>query len=162
MLVYRSPSTWELYRWHIIGALVVIGGQSVLIAGLLLQHRRRRRAEAALQDRLSFETLVSDLSAALVTLRSAEVNVGVEAGLRRVGEHLHLDRAMILEFSPNSEAIDAIRVWTARGVTDPQSAVQLSEFPWSVGQLRQGRVVRFSRLDDLRRTLPSIGPPTRG
>jgi len=62
--------------------LGVIVGQALLIAGLLLQHRRRRHAEAALQDRLSFETLVADLSAAFVNLRSAEVNAGIE-GLRR-------------------------------------------------------------------------------
>jgi len=51
--------------------LGVIVGQALLIAGLLLQHRRRRHAEAALQDRLSFETLVADLSAAFVNLRSS-------------------------------------------------------------------------------------------
>jgi hypothetical protein len=62
-------------EWSALGAkdsLGVIVGQALLIAGLLLQHRRRRHAEAALQDRLSFETLVADLSAAFVNLRSAE------------------------------------------------------------------------------------------
>src|SRR3989441_8285841 len=56
---------------------------------------------------------------------------------------------MIAEFPSNGEAIDAISVWRAPGVTDPRSVLQLSAFPWSVGQLRQGKLVRFSRLDGL-------------
>jgi ABC-type uncharacterized transport system substrate-binding protein len=46
---FRSPSVWEQYRWYIIGALTVIALQAVLIVGLLLQHARRRRAEAETQ-----------------------------------------------------------------------------------------------------------------
>ena len=42
---FASPSAWQRYRWQIVAGLAVIGLQAVTIAALVLQHRRRRRAE---------------------------------------------------------------------------------------------------------------------
>jgi signal transduction histidine kinase len=47
---FRAPSIWQLYKWQIIGAGVLLVAQSMLIAALLLQRRRRRRAELSLQE----------------------------------------------------------------------------------------------------------------
>jgi signal transduction histidine kinase len=47
---FREPSTWERYRWQIFGTLAIILAQAALIAGLLLQRSRRRRAELAVQQ----------------------------------------------------------------------------------------------------------------
>src|SRR5499433_745445 len=54
---FRAPSMWEQYHWYIIGALAVIAVQALLIAGLLLQHARRRRAEAELRESQEFMDL---------------------------------------------------------------------------------------------------------
>src|SRR5215471_17570452 len=54
---FRAPSMWEQYHWYIIGALAVIAVQALLIAGLLLQHARRRRAEAELRKSQEFMDL---------------------------------------------------------------------------------------------------------
>ena len=43
---FRQPSMWERYRWGIVGALALIVLQSLLIAGLVVQRARRKRAEA--------------------------------------------------------------------------------------------------------------------
>jgi signal transduction histidine kinase len=42
---FREPSTWDRYRFYIIGAIAVVLAQTVLIAGLLVQRVRRRQAE---------------------------------------------------------------------------------------------------------------------
>ncbi|HEY6367551.1 MAG TPA: PAS domain S-box protein [Candidatus Binatia bacterium] len=47
---FRPQSTWEQYRWYIIGALIIIGIQSALIVDLLLQRRRRRRIQEELRE----------------------------------------------------------------------------------------------------------------
>jgi signal transduction histidine kinase len=49
VIAFRQPTVWERYRWIIIGALVIFALQAAMIAGLLLQRARRRRAEAELQ-----------------------------------------------------------------------------------------------------------------
>jgi PAS domain S-box-containing protein len=45
---FRQPSLWELYHWRIFGLAALLICQAVLIAGLLLQRRRRNRAEREL------------------------------------------------------------------------------------------------------------------
>jgi signal transduction histidine kinase len=43
---FREPSVWERYRWPIVGWLALILVESLLIAGLVVQRARRKRAEA--------------------------------------------------------------------------------------------------------------------
>src|SRR3989475_10594258 len=144
-----SASLWEAYRWHIVAVVGLIGAQGVLIGALLLQHRRRRRCETVVRERLDLETLVSDLSATFVDLRGAEVDEGIARGLRRVGEHLGLDNALILEFSADDRAMHLTHLWTAPGVPPPGPPMDLARFPWSVERVRRGEIVRFSKLDEL-------------
>ena len=42
---FETKSAWSLYRWPILGGLLLIGLQSALIAGLVLNRARRRVAE---------------------------------------------------------------------------------------------------------------------
>src|SRR5262245_61088703 len=48
---FREASVWDLYKGHIIAAIVVIATQSALIAMLLVQRARRQRAEDELRAR---------------------------------------------------------------------------------------------------------------
>src|SRR6266481_3104510 len=43
---FREPSVWERYRWPIVGGLALVLVESLLIAGLMVQRARRKRAEA--------------------------------------------------------------------------------------------------------------------
>ena len=45
VLLFREKSFWEQYRYHAIGALGLLILQSLLIASLVIQGRRRQRAE---------------------------------------------------------------------------------------------------------------------
>jgi signal transduction histidine kinase len=47
IVLFRQPTTWERYRWHVVGAVAVIAAQAALIFAMLVQFRRRRVAEAA-------------------------------------------------------------------------------------------------------------------
>jgi signal transduction histidine kinase len=50
LVEFKTLSVWELYRWRIVGAAALIVAQSLLIAGLLIQKRRRQRAEDSLRE----------------------------------------------------------------------------------------------------------------
>jgi signal transduction histidine kinase len=50
-VLYREPTAWERYRLYILSALVVLLAQTLLIAGLLVQSNRRRRAESRVLQR---------------------------------------------------------------------------------------------------------------
>ena len=47
VVLFRQPTVWERYRWHVAGAVAVIATQAVLILVMLVQLRRRRAAEIA-------------------------------------------------------------------------------------------------------------------
>jgi PAS domain S-box-containing protein len=47
---FRTPTPWERYRWHILGGAGLMIFQGCLIAGLLMQRRRRATAERSLLD----------------------------------------------------------------------------------------------------------------
>jgi signal transduction histidine kinase/ABC-type uncharacterized transport system substrate-binding protein len=149
VVMNRPRSVWELYRWPIAGVIAVIALQAALLVGLLAQAGRRRRVEATLRDRLEFETLVSGLSATLAGLRADEVHRGIAEGLRRVGEHLGVDRVTILQKARGSDVIEAVHVWRRPGAPVALSSAPRSDFPWLAEQIGRGQVVRFSRLRDL-------------
>ena len=45
LIKFRVPSVWDRYRFYVLGAVALLLGQSLLIAGLLVQRARRRQAE---------------------------------------------------------------------------------------------------------------------
>jgi PAS domain S-box-containing protein len=56
-------SLWEQYKWYVVGAISVIAVQTGLIAGLLAERRRRRRAE---EGRLQLAAIVESSSDAII------------------------------------------------------------------------------------------------
>jgi signal transduction histidine kinase len=52
-VMFREPSLWQQYRWHVAGAAGLFGAQAALIVTLVVQRRRRREAEAAAQRLLA-------------------------------------------------------------------------------------------------------------
>jgi signal transduction histidine kinase len=46
---YRKLSTWEEHQWKIVGVSIIIVMQALAMIGLLIQHKRRRRAEEEAQ-----------------------------------------------------------------------------------------------------------------
>jgi signal transduction histidine kinase len=50
IVLYRRPTTWEQYRWWISGTLGLLVLESLLIAVLMVNLRRRRRAEGSLKE----------------------------------------------------------------------------------------------------------------
>jgi PAS domain S-box-containing protein len=63
---FREPTVWEQYRWLIIAVATTLLTQSMLIAYVLLQSRRRRAAEISLKE-----------SEERMTFTAASVNVGL-------------------------------------------------------------------------------------
>lgn len=49
-VLFRQPGVWDQYKVYILAAVAVLLAQSALISGLLVQARRRRRAEARIRD----------------------------------------------------------------------------------------------------------------
>src|SRR5690242_3562301 len=66
VILYREPSFWERGRRYIIAAIVLIFAQTLLIAGLLWQRARKRKAEAILRESEKRFRVMTDTTPALV------------------------------------------------------------------------------------------------
>jgi PAS domain S-box-containing protein len=63
---YRQPTFWQRDRKYILIAMILIAAQAVLIAGLLLQRRRKRKAEAVLLESEERFRVMADSTPSLV------------------------------------------------------------------------------------------------
>jgi len=68
---YRQPTFWRRDRKYIVIAIVLIAAQALLIAGLLLQRARKRRAEAGLRESEERFRVMADSSPSLVWMCDA-------------------------------------------------------------------------------------------
>jgi signal transduction histidine kinase len=80
VILFKPLTAWEQYRNYIIGAVLLVGVQSVLIAGLIAQRIRRRTAETALRQSYDRNR---DLAGRLINAQEAE--------RRRIARDLHDD-----------------------------------------------------------------------
>jgi PAS domain S-box-containing protein len=148
MVKFRESSIWETYRREIVAAVLFTGLQTVMILGLLYERRWRKRAEWRLDERLRFETLVSDLAAGFVEIRGSQVDQRITDGLRRVAEELALDRAALADFTPDGW-FRVRHFWRRPGAQPSPDAVDAERMRWIAGRLRAGEIVSVSRVDDL-------------
>ncbi len=93
-VLFRPPSFWRLYSWYLVGVLAIVSVQSLLITVLLLQRRRRARAERQFAQSERNLHLIADSLPVLIayvdrdqryvfTNRAYEARFGVEPGSLR-------------------------------------------------------------------------------
>ena len=143
---YQDPSLWSLYRGYAVAGVLILGAAS-LMWGLLLQRAGRKRVELSLDERLSFESLLSELSASLIHISLNDLDDEIGRGLRRVGEFLKVDRANLHEYAAEGAIVRLS--WAVEGVEPLSRVMDPDQFPWATEQLRGGQIVRFSRLEEL-------------
>jgi signal transduction histidine kinase len=146
-------------RGNILEAIVV-AAQALLIAWLVLERRRQRRTERALQQRLDFETLVTELSSSLNMLGGADRSAFVTRWLNRLGACLEVDRVSLLPAANGRHAVLPLGLGgsTAWGSA---SVYPTTDFPALTALEARGEVVRFSSLEVLPPALASDGPAFR-
>src|SRR5262249_57538743 len=93
----------------------VTGLQALLIVGLLIERRQRKRNKRQLDERLRFETLLSDLCAGFLKIRADEADQQIERSLRRIVEDLGVDRASLGEFTAEG-LIRVTHSWTREAI----------------------------------------------
>jgi signal transduction histidine kinase len=105
------------------------------------------RGQRLLEDRVRFETLLSDLSAGLIHVDASGLDAALESGLQQMVVFLRMDRGNLDEYV---EGRPGVRVsWAEPGIAMLPSILAAGQFPWTAGMLRRGSIVRFPRTDAL-------------
>ena len=107
-------------------------------------------AGASLHERLAFERLIAELSANFVHLQSHRLDAAIDHALEAIALFLDVERAATLEFSQDGSRLTPTHAWVAPGTPAfPTSDFANDSHPWIQGELREGRTVALSHLDDL-------------
>ncbi len=130
-----------------VAAVTMIVSQTLLILWLLFRRAARRRARIALEERLRFETLLSELSAGLIHVSASDIDVALERGLRQVVEFLGADRGYLDAYAVGTPGVRFSCV--PAGMEEAAQVLDAGQFPWTAERLGRGEIVRFSRTDEL-------------
>ena len=122
-------------------------GVDGLVTWLLRQRAASRHARRLLEDRLRFETLLSDVSAKLIHIDAGGLDAALEAALRQMVAFLGTDRGNLDEYR---DGAPGTRIsWAEPGVEKLPPILANDHLVWTADTLRRGAVVRFSRTDEL-------------
>jgi PAS domain S-box-containing protein len=146
---FRQRSVWETYKRYIFAAILLSLLETLLLLSLLRQRREKRKVEASLVDRLSFEKLLSGLSAEFISMPEDQFDVNIGHGLRRVAEFLKMDRVTLSEISPNKTEFTSRFYWATEGTTPIPTTLKVADLPWWRLPLLRGEVVFVSDRNDL-------------
>ena len=97
---------------------------------------------ANVEERVRFESLLSELSSKFVNLAANEVDSQIEAGLRRIVELLGIDRSGLGEVSADGRQFIVTHSYQLPGVPPSAKLILHSQFPNYTAMIRQGTVIR--------------------
>ena len=120
---------------------------TALLFAALVSRSRQLSAAPLLEERLRFETLLSELTAGLIHVPASGIDAALEAGLRDVVTFLVVDRGNLDEYLDGG--LETRITWASPGLEEPPRVMESDRFPWASERLRRGEMVRFSRIDEL-------------
>ncbi len=115
----------------------------------MAQTSHRLREE--LENRIRFETLISDISARFVKLSAEDMDCRIEEALTQIREFFGVDRCGFLSVSPGKPFACITHASYADGIEHVSKEIDMAGlFPWTYQQLvEKGQCVAFTRMDEL-------------
>ncbi len=108
-----------------------------------------KEGRKAKEERLRFETLLTDLSARFINLPANQVDSTIVDALRRVCECLDLDIAVLWQWQVNEENVFSLTHYYRRleGPPVPETLRASESFPWSLARVQAGKSIIIPSLD---------------
>ena len=106
--------------------------------------------EATLEQRLAFETLLSDLSSRFVNIEPAAVDHQIDDALSQICECLGLDIAALWQLSPEEPGVFRMTNIFRRvdGSPIPEDFDAREYNPWALGEVFDGKVVALRSIEE--------------
>jgi PAS domain S-box-containing protein len=123
-----------------------------LISGSLMDISERVRTQAMLAQRMQFESLVTRLSTAFISLPMDRSAHAINSALAEIGRYARVDRSYVFEFDAATNEVSCTYEWCEEAI-EPQvgrlQRLSVDTFRWVMEPLRRGQVVAVTRLSDL-------------
>jgi signal transduction histidine kinase len=107
-------------------------------------------AQATLQELLRFERLLSDLSAAFISLPAQDIDQAINQGLARIVSTLGIDRSTLNRLFPLTGRVEVTHSFAVEGVDPvPRFRSARETNPWGLAKANANEPIAFDCLDDL-------------
>jgi PAS domain S-box-containing protein len=141
IVLYRQPTAWESYKWYILGGASLCFVETLLIVGLFWERKRKRKAQQSLRERLTFETLCSELSADFINLPEEQISSVVQLSLGRIAQFLKVDQITLYDLTQGGSEFTRAFAWHQEGFAAGLEVVSSSRFPWFRNHIMSDLVV---------------------
>ena len=150
-LEYRMLSSKGEMVWlHDFFSVEFEDGKPKSLQGFMMDITERKRSDEELSERLTFEKLISELSASLIDLPTDQFDSTLNAILRRVGVFMDVDRCGVAQFVEDKTEVRITHIWTAEGRrTLPTKAQMRVDLSWFARRMIQGEHLTFNSLSEL-------------
>jgi signal transduction histidine kinase/ABC-type uncharacterized transport system substrate-binding protein len=138
---FREPGFLERYRWPVIGVTSLSLIQAALIAGLLINRAKRRRAEEA-------TALIADISSKFVNIPASEVDREIHDAQHRICKLLDLDASVLWQWDADAPGMfNATHIHSLRDGPQPPMQMNAADFPWILQEILSGHTVAIPSVD---------------
>jgi signal transduction histidine kinase len=110
-----------------------------LVADAIANALARLHASYALEERISFEHLLTDLVDSLLCPPVEELDTRIRHGLERVIGHFGIDRCSIARLSEDGTALSVTHGASAPGIPPARAAI---EPPWMIARMREAIIAQ--------------------
>ncbi len=111
-----------------------------------------REHEAELNDKLSFEHMLSTLSSSFINLAIHNIDSKIEDTLSQFGTLMDADRCFIFRFNEDKSLLHVAHLWEAEGIQRDQQVrgvIIKDNFPWVFNNLMKGNTTTVPDVEEL-------------
>ncbi len=101
-----------------------IGSQSVGRVWSFRDITERKRVERALQYRVEFEKLITNLSTYFISLNPEEIDQGIQHALEKISTFLGVDQSYLYIFSDRETPLRSLYLWSNHSETDHRQTTE--------------------------------------
>ena len=121
------------------------------------------RLMAVKEEHLGFQRLVADIALEIAGAESSALDQVTNENLRKIGEALQLDRAILWRKGEGESTATPTHYWVKAPYPSPPQSLTVESVPYSVSTLASGEPLWFSRVEDIpdpvdRETFERHGP----
>ncbi len=145
-----TPDDTPAPGWWLISCYPLMSGDGVVkgVSAVVHDITQQKVKDEAMEERLKFEALLLDLSAAFINLPVSEVDGKIEDGLHKIVEFLDLDRGTVWHVSPDDGVMRLTHSYALPGILHPPVVIQDAVPVW-MDMWRRGEICRISDTDKL-------------
>lgn len=119
---------------------------------LVQQVTNHKKTEKALQARIKFEDLITEISTHFINLAPEEIDEGINHALHKIGAFAKVDRSYVFLFASNGFAVNNTHEWCEKGIQphiDSLKDFSLNAFSWFKKKVKQKQIIHVPSLTEL-------------